>query len=87
VALCRQCHGPQARDFDHGAHGGMKGHWDLAHGDRLRHGCTTCHDPHSPAFSPMWPAPPPGDVRWLDPHRAHEPPRDIDAHPRTEPTP
>lgn len=62
--LCRQCHGPQARDFDHGAHGGMQGHWDLAFGDRLRHSCTTCHDPHAPKYAAMWPARPPGDVRW-----------------------
>jgi hypothetical protein len=62
--LCRQCHGTQARDFDHGAHGGMQGHWDLSFGDRQRHACTTCHDPHAPKFAPMWPARPPGDVRW-----------------------
>lgn len=63
-SLCRQCHGTQARDFDHGAHGGMQGHWDLRLGDRQRHACTTCHDPHAPRFATMWPARPPGDARW-----------------------
>lgn len=74
--LCRQCHGPQARDFDHGAHGGMQGHWDLAYGDRQRHACTTCHDPHSPAYARVWPARPPGDVRWTAPkdHAPSPPP-------------
>lgn len=50
VTLCSQCHGPQRRDFDHGAHGGMMGHWDLQVGGRVRHACTTCHDPHAPAY-------------------------------------
>lgn len=67
--LCRQCHGPQARDFDHGAHGGMQGHWDLKFGDRQRHACVTCHDPHAPKFAAMWPARPPGDVRWKGDHK------------------
>lgn len=79
IQLCRQCHGPQARDFDHGAHGGMNGHWDLRYGDQLRHACTTCHDPHSPAYAPMWPARPPGDARWGGSHdgaRPHDDPED-----------
>ncbi len=55
IDLCSQCHGPQRRDFDHGAHGGMNGHWDLAAGDRVRHACTACHDPHAPAFGAVTP--------------------------------
>jgi len=54
--LCRQCHGPQARDFDRGSHGGMNGYWDLTRGPRQRHACTTCHDPHAPAYVGMVPA-------------------------------
>jgi Doubled CXXCH motif (Paired_CXXCH_1) len=51
--LCVQCHGPTARDYEHGAHGGMTGHWDLTHGPRTRLGCTQCHDPHAPAYPKM----------------------------------
>ena len=48
--LCSQCHGPQARDYAHGAHGGMTGFWDLGRGPRQRNNCIDCHDPHAPAF-------------------------------------
>lgn len=51
--LCAQCHGPTARDYEHGAHGGMLGHFDLTRGPRTRLGCTQCHDPHSPAYPKM----------------------------------
>jgi hypothetical protein len=34
LQLCAQCHGTQHRDWRHGAHGGMSGHWDLARGPR-----------------------------------------------------
>jgi formate-dependent nitrite reductase cytochrome c552 subunit len=50
VTLCSQCHGPQWRDYQHGAHGGMTGSWDVTKGPRERQGCTSCHDPHAPAF-------------------------------------
>jgi len=53
--LCGQCHSPQAVDYEHGAHGGMNGYWDLSRGPRQRKGCTDCHDPHSPAFPTMAP--------------------------------
>lgn len=66
--LCRQCHGPQARDFDHGAHGGMNGYWDLSRGPRERHACTTCHDPHAPAYVGMMPARGPVDPRHTGGH-------------------
>jgi hypothetical protein len=55
ITLCRQCHGPQARDYDHGAHGGMTGSWDLSAGARTRNHCVDCHDPHVPAFQPTRP--------------------------------
>jgi formate-dependent nitrite reductase cytochrome c552 subunit len=55
MQLCRQCHGPQARDYDHGAHGGMTGYWDLSAGNRSRNNCVDCHDPHVPAFLPTRP--------------------------------
>jgi hypothetical protein len=62
VTLCGQCHGPQKRDFDHGAHGGMNGHWDLSAGDRVRNACTACHDPHAPAYPAAMPVFPPRDA-------------------------
>lgn len=50
MTLCAQCHGPQKRDYDHGSHGGMNGHWDLTRGPRTRNNCIDCHDPHAPAY-------------------------------------
>jgi hypothetical protein len=55
MTLCAQCHGRQATSYEHGAHGGMTGYWDLARGPRLRNGCTDCHNPHAPAFPAMQP--------------------------------
>lgn len=59
--LCGQCHGPQLRDYRHGAHGGMTGHWDLRKGPRQRNHCVNCHDPHAPSYPTVQPAPPPND--------------------------
>jgi len=61
IQLCRQCHGPQARDYDHGAHGGMTGFWDLSAGGRTRNHCVDCHDVHAPQFQPSQPVLPPHD--------------------------
>lgn len=61
MTLCAQCHGPQKRDFDHGSHGGMNGHWDLSKGGRLRNNCVNCHDPHHPAYPVVQPVLPPRD--------------------------
>lgn len=59
--LCAQCHGTQYRDYQHGAHGGMTGFWDLTKGGRTRNTCTTCHNPHSPKYPTVIPAPRPHD--------------------------
>ena len=59
MLLCGQCHGAQRRAFEHGAHGGMTGYWDLSRGDRERNGCTDCHDPHAPAYPQVRPVFPP----------------------------
>lgn len=67
--LCAQCHGPQARDYQSGSHGGMTGHWDLTRGPRERNHCVDCHDPHSPAYVGMQPARGPND-RFLN-HTSH----------------
>jgi hypothetical protein len=61
VRLCSQCHGPQARDFAHGAHGGMSGSWDRSAGPRVRNSCVDCHDPHAPKYPGALPAPRPRD--------------------------
>ncbi|MCA9726283.1 MAG: hypothetical protein KC729_01270 [Candidatus Eisenbacteria bacterium] len=66
MELCSQCHGPQRTDYDHGAHGGMTGYWDLAAGPRTRNSCTSCHSPHEPAFGPMRPTFKPIDRFLLD---------------------
>lgn len=66
MTLCSQCHGPQARDYAHGAHGGMNGYWDLTRGPRTRNNCVDCHDPHVPAFPKMRPTFKPRD-RFLSP--------------------
>ena len=61
ITLCAQCHGPQYRDYEHGAHGGMSGYWDLGRGERVRNHCQHCHDPHVPSYPKFRPAPPPQD--------------------------
>lgn len=59
IRLCGQCHGPQLRDYRHGAHGGMRGYWDLTRGPRVRNHCVDCHDPHAPAYPKVRPVFPP----------------------------
>lgn len=61
MRLCAQCHGPQYRDYTRGAHGGMRGHWDLTRGPRQRNHCVDCHDAHAPAYPQFRPMPPPND--------------------------
>lgn len=63
MQLCAQCHGPQYRDYQHGAHGGMNGYWDLSRGNRYRNNCIDCHNPHAPRFPTLQPAPGP-----INPH-------------------
>lgn len=57
MQLCGQCHGRQHKDYQHGAHGGMNGYWDLSRGPRTRNHCIVCHDPHRPAITKVLPAP------------------------------
>lgn len=66
MTLCSQCHGTQRRDYDHGAHGGMNGYWDLTKGPRIRNNCVDCHAPHVPGFPKMQPTFKPHD-RFLTP--------------------
>lgn len=68
MTLCAQCHGPQMQAYEHGAHGGMTGHWDLTRGPRTKNNCVDCHDPHKPQFPVMKPTFKPYD-RFLEPAR------------------
>lgn len=69
IRLCGQCHGTQFRDYQHGAHGGMTGSWDLTRGPRTRNHCVACHAPHAPAYPLVEPAAGPND-RFLVPKPA-----------------
>ncbi|MDH5380935.1 MAG: hypothetical protein OEW75_08785 [Cyclobacteriaceae bacterium] len=51
--LCLQCHSTQYNDWLGGAHGKSLGGWVEP---RIMNNCVNCHDPHSPAFEPRWPA-------------------------------
>ena len=70
MTLCAQCHGPQFRDYQHGAHGGMTGYWDLTKGGRTRNSCINCHDPHAPKYPIVQPARGPNDRH--QPRTSHE---------------
>ncbi len=72
MRLCRQCHGPQSRDYERGSHGGMTGYWDLSRGPRVRNSCVACHAPHRPAYPKVMPAAPPRD-RFLPRHAEPRP--------------
>ncbi len=61
--LCRSCHGPKYRDWLGGAHGRPNGYWDPTRGESVKTTCVHCHDPHSPAFKPIAPAPAPREAR------------------------
>ncbi len=65
MTLCAQCHGPQMTAYQHGAHGGMTGHWDLTRGPQVKNNCIDCHNPHAPQFPKMQPTFKPRD-RFLD---------------------
>ncbi len=66
MTLCAQCHGPQMNDFQHGAHGGVNGYWDLTRGPQVKNNCVDCHNPHAPQFPRMQPTFKPRD-RFLEP--------------------
>ncbi len=71
MTLCSQCHGQEARAYEHGVHGGMNGYWDLSRGARTRNNCIDCHDPHVPKYPSMQTTFKPRD-RFLNPDGAHQ---------------
>ena len=50
---CAQCHSTQFKDWKGGSHGKRLGSWAQP---RVINNCTSCHNPHSPAFESRWPA-------------------------------
>ena len=60
--LCGACHGPTYRDWEKGVHGRVAGYWDRSRGAVVRSDCTSCHDPHSPEFPTIKPAPRPNPL-------------------------
>lgn len=71
MKLCSQCHAAQALAFQHGAHGGMNGYWDLTRGPQLKNNCIDCHDPHAPKYPNMIVGFRPRD-RFLEGEDAHD---------------
>lgn len=67
--LCRQCHSTQVSDWDVGVHGKNVGNWLTG---VQRFACTSCHDPHRPAFGSAVAVPPPPFSRFGIPKGAHE---------------
>ena len=61
--VCAKCHGPVYRDWQAGSHGRLNGFWDTTRGPQTRRKCIECHDPHTPPFPPMRPAPGPNTLR------------------------
>jgi len=61
--LCGSCHGPTYRDWEAGAHGRTGGTWTRAEGVFTRRDCVSCHNPHSPRFPSIAPAPGPHPLR------------------------
>lgn len=51
--LCGKCHFRQKRDWLGGAHGKRETYWA---GERVVRNCTSCHNPHAPAFPVKMPA-------------------------------
>lgn len=64
--LCRKCHGPTYRDWEIGIHGRPSGFWDKSRGNSFKALCVACHDPHSPKFKPIQPAPGPTENHSTD---------------------
>lgn len=72
--LCGSCHGTTLRDWEAGIHGRTTGFWNRTAGVSTRDDCTSCHDPHAPAFPPLKPGPAPARYRGRIPGTETAPP-------------
>jgi hypothetical protein len=70
--VCAKCHGPVYRDWLAGSHGRVNGYWDASRGPQTRRKCIECHDPHTPPFPSLRPAPGPNTLRMGPPAPVHE---------------
>lgn len=61
--LCGSCHGPTYGDWEMGVHGRISGNWTHQEGTYTRKDCVQCHNPHSPKFPSLAPAPGPHPLR------------------------
>ncbi|VAX36288.1 hypothetical protein MNBD_UNCLBAC01-870 [hydrothermal vent metagenome] len=62
--LCQKCHGPKYRDWEIGVHGRPSGYWDKSKGkETVKATCVACHNPHSPKFKAIEPAPAPVSIK------------------------
>ena len=85
--LCGGCHGPNYRDWEAGVHGRVSGYWNAKSGPKRREECTSCHDPHAPAFTGIIPQPGP---HLLHPEQGGQPaaaPAEAPASPATPSAP
>jgi len=57
--ICAQCHAAVHKDWEAGAHGRLNGSWKIDDPSRSVAPCVACHDPHSPKFKSLAPAPAP----------------------------
>ncbi len=57
--VCAQCHAAVHRDWEAGAHGRRNGSWKATDVSLTVAACVACHDPHSPKFKSLQPAPAP----------------------------
>jgi hypothetical protein len=65
--VCAKCHGPVYRDWQAGSHGRINGYWDATRGPQTKRRCIECHDPHTPPFPRLAPAPGPNTLRMGSP--------------------
>jgi len=72
-ALCGSCHGPTYRDWEAGVHGRTSGYWRRELGPIDRKVCTSCHNPHAPAFPSRAPAPGPHQLHSVASHGIERP--------------
>lgn len=69
--LCGSCHGTLYRDWEDNLHGRVTGYWNRDMGPTKQEDCTSCHNPHNPAFPSLIPSPGPQALRPSDNSVSH----------------